>query len=151
MMAEYHGQTLDHYLERIASGETVSRIAKSLGVTRHALHVWLTSDDDRKAAYKQAAQDGAAAMTEVAEAVLLDPTIDVPRARELAQHYRWIASKISPQHADKMAVEHSGSIDRLSDDQLDTKLAALMHKASAKLHKDASSVENHEETPEQDA
>lgn len=85
-------------LRRIENGETLAAIAHTLGVDRSTLSRWLKADEQRSARAREARAAAAAAFDEQAEQELRASTnaFELSRARELAQHLRWRASKINP-------------------------------------------------------
>lgn len=98
---------------RIANGETYTAIAKGLVVSVGKLSEWISGDKERSARANEARRMAAKVWDEKAEQELRsapDP-FELTRARELASHYRWRASKIAPhEYGDKQQVEHSGSM-----------------------------------------
>ena len=85
-------------IARIMDGETLTGIAKSLGMSRHAMVDWLNSEPDRSARARDARRQSAAAFDEQITGLLegaSDP-FALAKARELAHHLRWRASKIDP-------------------------------------------------------
>lgn len=77
----------------------------------------------------------------MAEAVLLDKTMDVARARELASHYRWRAKTVNPaEYGEKLQVDNTHKVVNLSDAEIEersrqirARLAALADEADRKL------------------
>ncbi len=98
----------DAVLARIENGESIAAIASSLGADRSTLSRWLNADDHRSARAREARQAAAAAYDEQAEQELRAATdlFQLAKARELAQHLRWRASKINPKaYGDRLEVE----------------------------------------------
>lgn len=57
----------------------------------------------------------------------------VQRSRLRVESRKWLAAKLKPKkYGDRTEVEHSGTINTLTDEQVDAKLAALMAKAQGK-------------------
>jgi CRISPR/Cas system-associated protein Csm6 len=76
----------------------MTAIAKGLGVARSSLQAWLAADPKRTQRAIDARRLSADAWDELAEEVLLSAKdhVEVARARELASHHRWKASKAGP-------------------------------------------------------
>jgi transposase len=105
---------LDAICEMIREGQSLRAIAKQVGVQISTLSEWL-SHPDRSARARATRALTAQLWDEKAEEVLKDvnPAAEMPtelgRARELAQHYRWRASKINPkEYGDKLETTHQG-------------------------------------------
>jgi hypothetical protein len=98
----------DGLCDRVDAGESVNQVAVSIGVTRRSLWDWIDAEPTRSARVREALKNSAAEYDDKAEKVLLDLPRDatpaeVARARELAQHYRWRASKRNPKkYGDKL-------------------------------------------------
>jgi transposase-like protein len=84
--------------ELLQAGNSQREVAKTIGCDRATLSVWLSSDDNRAARARDAKSKAAELWDERAEEVLADADnpLDLAKARELASHYRWRASKIAP-------------------------------------------------------
>lgn len=105
-------------IRRIEDGEALAAIAASVGRARSKLTEWLQADEARWERSARACVSAAGAWDEKAEQVLAKAKnpLALAKARELAHHYRWRASKIAPrQYGDKQQIEHSG---RLGIEQL---------------------------------
>lgn len=103
---------LDEICSRIVGGVTLTSIADEIGVSLGSLLNWAEATPERSARVREARSLSAAAYDEKAELCLLGATdpFELSRAKELAHHYRWKASKISPRYTDKQQVEHSGTV-----------------------------------------
>jgi transposase-like protein len=125
---EFHGLTEDQVLQRIEAGESINQIAATLGVNRSNLWRWLEADSQRSARAKSSRMISAQAWEEKAEDVLKDADnpFALAKARELAHHYRWRASKISPAYGEKIQTEHSGTVEVVSKEQRDAAVKAAM-------------------------
>ena len=126
---------IDTVCERIEAGESVGAIADSLGIPKRTMWDWIDVDGARSARVRASREKSAEAEDDKAEAVLAvlkaDSTpAEVARARELASHYRWRASKRNPKtYGDKLDLNHSGKVE-LSDEQVATRLDILLQKAA---------------------
>lgn len=98
---------------RIQDGDMLSDICRDIGIARSTLAAWCNSDPDRAAQFAQARIEAAGAYVEAAERAILDAPSDsteLTRARELAHHYRWKASKANPRrYGDRVTQEITGA------------------------------------------
>jgi len=91
---------------------SMTEIAGTIGVSMGKLIAWIAADDNRSARAREARIMSARmwdekAVTEIEQAC--DP-FELARAKELAHHYRWRASKIAPRdYGDKVTQEHTGA------------------------------------------
>jgi len=95
-----------------ADGMTHTAIAAKAGVSHGNLSEWLAADPDRSARAREARTHAARVWDEKAlEAIeQAEDPFQLQRARELAQHYRWRASKTAPkEYGDKITNEHTGA------------------------------------------
>ena len=98
--------------ERLANGVTMTAIAEEIGVTVGKLSQWIASDEEHSARAREARIHAARIWDEKALSVIeqaRDP-FELQRAKELAHHYRWRASKTAPKdYGDKVTQEHTGA------------------------------------------
>ena len=98
--------------ERLANGVTMTAIAEEIGVTVGKLSQWIASDEEHSARARESRIHAARIWDEKALSVIeqaLDP-FELQRAKELAHHYRWRASKTAPkEYGDKVTQEHTGA------------------------------------------
>ena len=98
--------------ERLANGVTMTAIAEEIGVTVGKLSQWIASDEEYSARAREARIHAARIWDEKALSVIeqaLDP-FELQRAKELAHHYRWRASKTAPkEYGEKTTTEHTGA------------------------------------------
>jgi hypothetical protein len=118
----------DELCALIETGKSRAKIAKLWGCTRRQIQLWIEADPVRGERERQARQAAGEDAVDKAEKVLLDipkngTVAEVAQARELAQHYRWLASKLNPAYADKLAVTHAMELD--PDKMTDAQLAAI--------------------------
>ena len=102
---------IDQICEDLASCKTMTSIAEQIGVSKGSLIAWIAEDADRSARTKDARNLAAIFWEEQAELVVKDALdeFELKKARELAQHYRWRASKIAPrEYGDKLEVNNTG-------------------------------------------
>ena len=103
---------IDKVCECVTAGFSMRKIAEQAGVSTNAMWRWLLADLTRSARAKAARALTAWHWDEQAEEVINSATdaLELTKARELAHHYRWRASKIAPkEYGDRL--EHAGSID----------------------------------------
>lgn len=118
---------LDLVVERLLVPMMMSEIAMELGVSPSRLTRWCAADSQRLARVREARRLSALLWVEKAEKVIAEATDDLSlkKARELAHHYRWKASKINVEDfGDK--VEHTvQDVRTASTKQLAGELQAL--------------------------
>ena len=99
--------------EGITSGLSMRKVAEQIGVSPNALWRWLAADLARSARARAARALTAWHWDEEAEKLLslARDGLELGKARELAHHYRWRASKIAPkEYGDRVNLDHGGSI-----------------------------------------
>jgi hypothetical protein len=119
---------IDSICDMITSGLSMRTVAEQVGVSPNALWRWLAADLDRSARARAARALTAWHWDEQAEEVISAATdlLELGKARELAHHYRWRASKIAPkEYGDRL--EHVGGVD------LNFRLAEQVERASQRL------------------
>ena len=98
--------------ERLSNGMTMTALAEEIGVTVGKLSQWIASDEEHSARAREARIHAARIWDEKALSVVeqaMDP-FELQRAKELAHHYRWRASKTAPkEYGDKVTQEHTGA------------------------------------------
>ena len=100
------GHTTEELCELIMDGIMLTQIARDWCVSKAALLDWIAADEDRAMRVREARSIAGHSWDEMAVKALDDLPKDatpaqITKARELASHYRWRASKISPPYADK--------------------------------------------------
>ncbi len=97
--------------DALMNGFMLTEIAKNLNVDRSDMMKWIRSNPERNQAVIQSRMDAADAWDDKAEIAILsaDNPLDLARARELAQHYRWRASKLDPRRYGKNEESDSSS------------------------------------------
>lgn len=102
---------IDWYCEQIIAGQSMTATAKRAGVSMSVLWDWLRADPVRLERSREARELSAQAhLDRAVEAIISARTpLALSKARELAQHHRWAASKISPRDwGDKLEVSGAG-------------------------------------------
>lgn len=107
-------QGIDWLCDKLTEGWTQRAICAELGIDPSTLCKWIAADAQRSARAREARVSAARAFEERAAEVIeeaVDP-FSLAKAKELAHHYRWKASKASPkEYGDKVETVHSGEID----------------------------------------
>ena len=114
-MAKTKTQLLEESEEEIFSlikdGEMLTTIAEMMGVSKAMLSEWLDSGE-RPVRAREARAKASAAWDEKAERGIAEASdaFELAKAKELAHHYRWRASKIAPKlYGDKVQTEVTGA------------------------------------------
>jgi hypothetical protein len=97
----------------LADGKTLTSIASAAGVSYGSLHAWLNFDAERSARAREARQRTACMWDEMAAAGIEAATtaFQLAKAKELAHHYRWRASKIAPkEYGEKVTVGEADAL-----------------------------------------
>lgn len=98
---------IDAVCEGILHPKPMHQIAEEIGVSQGSLIAWIGADVERSARAKEARTQTAQMWDEKATRVVEEAmdNFELAKARELAQHYRWRASKIAPRdYGDKVAI-----------------------------------------------
>ncbi len=133
---------IDGVCQRLMDGASFQEIASEVGLQHSALSMWLGRDSDRSAR-AQAAKAVAAELWDRKAAESIERAADafaLAKAKELAHHYRWRASKLAARtYADHAKVELTGAgggpvnmvsysaeqLAALGEDELQAMLAAV--------------------------
>lgn len=119
---------LEALCDRLVAGETQTAICKSLGVMRGSLSRWVSLDAERQARVREARIEAAQAFDDLAEAAIKSARgkDGIAKARELAHHYRWRASKANPrEYGEKLEIEQNTTIINLSDEEIARRAAKI--------------------------
>jgi hypothetical protein len=120
---------IDALCELLLIGTSQTEIASQSGVSLGTLINWIAADPERSARAREARIAASRSFDEMAEQELRsasDP-FTLAKARELASHYRWKASKANPkEYGDKVEIEQRTTVTDLTEEQLDAKLAKLL-------------------------
>jgi hypothetical protein len=112
-MAEFYGLTEEAILARIEDGETLTSIASSVSRSKSNISQWLNADPERSARARVSRTSAAAAWDDLAEQEIrnAEDGFGLSKAKELAHHFRWRASKIAPtDYGDKIEQTHKGEV-----------------------------------------
>lgn len=105
---------IDRFCADIAETKSMTTIAEEVGVSVGSLLTWIESDPDRSARARASRIATALLWEERAQSGIEDAPdqFALAKAKELAHHFRWRASKIAPKdYGDKQEVVHSGQVD----------------------------------------
>lgn len=115
---------IDAVCEAIGDGETLTAIAERVGVSIGSLSAWLEADAERSARAREVRRAMGRVWDEKAETEIraAEDDLGLRKAKELAHHYRWRASKISAaEYGDRVThagdpsapigLEHSGKVE----------------------------------------
>jgi hypothetical protein len=123
---------IDELCEMITDGTTLTDIGKSRGVSFARLQAWITSQPEFPARVKEAREQAAKLWDELAVTGIQAATdpFQLNKAKEIAYHYRWRASKIAPrEYGDKLELSGGLELTALTDEQLDLQIAKALAKA----------------------
>lgn len=125
---------IDAVCDMIAGGVPMRQIAERAGVSVGSVANWL-ADPERSVRARAARLNAAAHWDEEAERVIQEAdrdSVEVQRARELAQHYRWRAKSFAPAaYGDRVQVDARVEVTDMTDEAIDAKLAAFLARAQA--------------------
>ena len=100
---------LDAVCAAIANGESLTSISSRVGVSKGTFLTWANADFDRSARINDSRRVTSWHWDELAEEELrhAPPTSEgIAKARELASHFRWRASKIDIRYGDKTHLQN---------------------------------------------
>lgn len=103
---------IDVVCAKIGDLQSLTDIAKDCGVSIGTLQTWIDKDPERSARAREVRTATAKHWDERAERGIESATdpFSLSRAKELAHHYRWRASKIAPkEYGDKVQQEITGA------------------------------------------
>lgn len=125
---------IERLCDMILAGNLIEEICRELGVGHASLIDWVAKDEQRSKLTKEARIHSARTFEEKAEQVIRDAAdpFQLAKAKELAHHYRWRASKIAPRdYGDKVAIGGADDlppIKTVSDEQLLARIKRLQDK-----------------------
>lgn len=102
---------IDALCAAVSDGDSLSVIARRVGVSKGSLLNWLSADVDRSARAFEARRDTAWHWDEMAEEeirIAEGTSEGIAKARELASHFRWRAAIINPAYRPAQKQEISG-------------------------------------------
>lgn len=106
----------EEIVDRVAGGEDIAGICKSVGISLSVLHRWREVYPEFMEAYARARQRSGEASESRIQAIMDDARagkIDANTARVLMDAEKWLAAKRAPRtHGDRVEVEHSGTVNQ---------------------------------------
>ncbi len=124
----------DQVCREIAEGKSLKAICEQDGVPhRDTIHQWLADDSAFSDKYVRAREDQADFYAdEIIDIADTEP--DANKARVRIDARKWKASKLQPKkYGDKVDLNVSGTLEHLTNEQLESKLAILLGKAGIGL------------------
>lgn len=125
---------IDAICDRLIAGDSQAAISRDLKIAPSILSRWIAGDEQRSARVREARNASADAYADKAEEALLfaaPEQIELTRARELASHYRWMASKRRPaEYGERIQQDIKATVE-MSQADVDARIAELMLKANA--------------------
>jgi hypothetical protein len=122
----------DRVCKEIADGKSLRAICAAEDMPSvETVRVWLIEDHEFSVQYARAREEQADYYAdEIID--IADAAKDANLARLQIDARKWKASKLQPKkYGDKIDLNHSGAIEHLTDEQLESKLAILLGKAGA--------------------
>lgn len=120
---------IDSIADDISNGRSLTDVAKGLKVSIGTLLAWIASSPERSARAREARVFAARIWDERAMSVIEeagDP-FELARAKEMAHHYRWRASKTAPKDfGDKLEVESNGTVTHLFETDQAVRMAQML-------------------------
>lgn len=104
--------TADKIIDDISNGIALTNIAGFIGISPGNLSDWIARNEECSARAREARVYAARIWDEkaVSEIEMATDPFTLSRAKELAHHYRWRASKTAPKdYGDKVVNEHTGA------------------------------------------
>jgi transcriptional regulator with XRE-family HTH domain len=120
----------------LEEGKTQRKVAERFRVDPGELSRWLNNDPQRSARARESRRRAAALWDEMATEVLEEAKdgFGLAKAKELAHHYRWRASKIAPKvYGERTTVAgdpEAPLLQAMTDEQLAARIASLQAKVN---------------------
>lgn len=124
---------IDAVCNHVSDGKTLTEIKGIYNISIATLLAWIDETPERSARVRAARQATAKYWDEVATKGIQDASdsFELAKAKELAHHYRWRASKIAPrEYGERLELAGEVGVKTMTDEQLDAKLAAFKDKLS---------------------
>lgn len=108
---------LDEILDLFADGDAFRVVAKKMNVSTRTLNKFLSLPENINE-YRAVMQESSDSYASMAEETLLNAPgnkFELQRARDLAHHYRWMASKRNPKrYGDKLDIDHTSAGEKMA-------------------------------------
>lgn len=144
--SQWGQDTRNDILDKLSVGKSLREICSAEGMPSESLvRKWVTQDDDFGTQFARAREAGMEALgdeiLQIADSQEGDIIVSddgreivnhdaIQRAKLRVDTRKWIMSKIAPKkYGDRLDLNHSGSIDTMSDSAVDARLAYLLGKA----------------------
>ena len=144
--SDYSDETADVICERIADGESLKDICADVDLPNRAtVYRWLAAHKTFSDMYARAREEQADTLADEIVSISDDGARDYGQTedgREVVNHdhiarsrlrvdaRKWVAAKLKPRkYGDKVELEHSGSLQTQTDEQVNARLAVLLGKA----------------------
>jgi hypothetical protein len=120
--------TAERVCQRLAAGESLSRICEDEDMpAKSTVTGWVLADHEGFAAQYARAREAQAEHYAEEIVQIADTEGDSAKARNRIDARKWTASKLLPKrYGDRVELEHSGSIQSVSDEQIDKRLTELL-------------------------
>jgi hypothetical protein len=120
--------TAERVCQRLAAGESLSRICDDEDMpAKSTVTGWVLADHEGFAAQYARAREAQAEHYAEEIVQIADTEGDSAKARNRIDARKWTASKLLPKrYGDRVELEHSGSIQSVSDEQIDKRLTELL-------------------------
>lgn len=135
-LASCDAMGIEKLCEDLIAGKSQTEIAASIGVSLATLINWIAADPERSAHAREARTASASSFSDLATAEIraAKNKFQLAKARELASHFRWKASKANPREfGEKIEIDQRTTVTDLTEEQLDARLAALRQAESDAL------------------
>ena len=99
-------------IAELTDGSSMNELSRRIGVSIGSLITWIASDPERSARAREARINAARIWDEKAIDAIesANDPFELSRAKEIAHHYRWRASKAAPKdYGEKTTTEHTGA------------------------------------------
>ena len=129
-LAKVDALGIDALCERLIKGDSQTAIAEDLGVSKATLINWIAADPDRSARAREARISASHSFDEMAVQEIRDAKdpFELAKAKELAYHFRWKASKSNPREfGEKLEIDQKTTLTDLTEDQLNARIARILN------------------------
>ncbi len=131
---KYSPDMVDSICARIGAGESLNQICKEKGLPKRTTVLgWMQKHPYLNDKYAKArlvqADFYADQIIEIAD----NPKIEYQRARVMIDARKWKACKMHPRnYGDKVAIDHSGTIETMSKEQVEARIAELERRGQSR-------------------
>ena len=107
---------MDSVCEDLCAGSSLTGIANEIGVSLGSLLAWIGADSERSARVRETRAAMAKVWDEKAEDEIrqAEDEFQLKKARELAHHFRWRATKVAPrEYGDRIEMKAALTLEQL--------------------------------------